>query len=44
MLYGPKNFSLIKEIKGMYQTLNALKEMVKYSQDKYWPWFQEIML
>lgn len=37
MLYGPENFSLTKEIKGMYQTLNALREMVKYGRDEYWP-------
>lgn len=44
MLYRPENFSLIKEIKGMYQTLNALREMVKYGRDEYWPWFRETML
>lgn len=44
MLYGPKNFSLTKEIMGMYQTLHALREMVKYGRDEYWLWFRETML
>lgn len=44
MLYGPDNLGSIKEMKGMYQILKAVRELLRYGRDEYWPWFQETML
>ncbi|KKZ65703.1 hypothetical protein EMCG_01265 [[Emmonsia] crescens] len=43
-LYGPEDLGSAKEMKGLYQILTALREIVKYGRDEYWPWFKEMML
>ncbi|KAK2750810.1 hypothetical protein FQN55_001820 [Onygenales sp. PD_40] len=44
MLYGPIALGLMENMKGMYQILNALRAIVKYGRDDYWPWFRETIL
>jgi len=44
MLYGLENLGSTKEMKGMYQTSNALREIVRYGRDEYWPWFRQTVL
>ncbi|XTI84438.1 hypothetical protein V2W45_1339480 [Cenococcum geophilum] len=41
---GEEGKTLDEEMKGMYQILKALREIVKYGRDEYWPWFRETML
>ncbi|PGH27845.1 hypothetical protein AJ80_00395 [Polytolypa hystricis UAMH7299] len=44
MLYGPQHLGSTIDMKGMYQILKALQEIVKYGRDEYWPWFTDTVL
>lgn len=44
MLYGPQNLGCTQDMRGMYRVLMALRELVKYGRDEYWPWFKEAIL
>ncbi|PGG97662.1 hypothetical protein AJ79_09121 [Helicocarpus griseus UAMH5409] len=44
VLYGPQDLGSTRNMKGMYQILKALQEIVRYGRDEYWPWFKKTML
>ncbi|PGG98057.1 hypothetical protein AJ79_08989 [Helicocarpus griseus UAMH5409] len=44
VLYGPNDLGSTKGMKGTYQILKALREIVKYGREEYWPWFKETIL
>ncbi|PGH11421.1 hypothetical protein AJ79_04922 [Helicocarpus griseus UAMH5409] len=44
MLYGPQSLDSMLDMKGIYQVLKFLQQIVKYGRDDYWPWFRETIL
>jgi hypothetical protein len=44
LLHGPKLLGSTRDIKGTYQVLRGLREIVKYGREDYWPWFSEHVL